>query len=153
MSSFSLGNYSEFGLIVAAVATTKGWLPSQWMVILAVALSMSFLLAAPLNAASSRIYQTLKRRLVKLEKNPLHSEDRLIPIGNPRFLILGMGRIGCGAYDELKIKFDGEILGIEHKQELTDFHQSEGRNVVQGDACDSDFWEQLGHALIWSSYC
>ncbi|NRD72423.1 cation:proton antiporter [Shewanella sp. VB17] len=146
MSSFSLGNYSEFGLIVAAVATTKGWLPSQWMVILAVALSMSFLLAAPLNAASSRIYQTLKRRLVKLEKNPLHSEDRLIPIGNPRFLILGMGRIGCGAYDELKIKFDGEILGIEHKQELTDFHQSEGRNVVQGDACDSDFWEQLGHA-------
>lgn len=146
MSSFSLGNYSEFGLIVAAVATSKGWLPSQWMVILAVALSISFLFAAPLNAASSRLYQKLQGRLIKLERHPLHPEDRPIPVGNPRFLILGMGRIGSGAYDELKANFDGEILGIEHKQELADFHQSEGRNVVQGDASDTDFWEKLDRA-------
>jgi predicted Kef-type K+ transport protein len=146
MSSFSLGNYSEFGLIVAAVATSKGWLPSQWMVILAVALSMSFLLAAPLNVVSSRLYQKYQRRLVKLEKHTLHPEDRPIPVGNPRFLILGMGRIGCGAYDELKATFDGEILGIEHKQDIADFHQSQGRNVVQGDASDTDFWEKLDHA-------
>ncbi|ACA84949.1 cation:proton antiporter family protein [Shewanella woodyi] len=146
MSSFSLGNYSEFGLIVAAVATSKGWLPSQWMVILAVALSISFLFAAPLNAASSRLYQKLQGRLIKLERHPLHPEDRPIPVGNPRFLILGMGRIGSGAYDELKANFDGEILGIEHKQDLADFHQSEGRNVVQGDASDTDFWEKLDRA-------
>lgn len=146
MTSFNLGNYSEFGLIVAAVATTKGWLPSQWLVILAVALSISFLLAAPLNAISSRLYQKYQGRLQKLEKHPLHPEDRQIPVGNPRFLILGMGRIGSGAYDELSAKFDGEILGIEHKQELVDYHKEHGRNVVQGDASDTDFWEKLEHA-------
>lgn len=146
MSSFNLGNYSEFGLIVAAVATSKGWLPSQWLIILAVALSISFLFAAPLNAISSRLYQKYQCRLQKLEKHPLHPEDRQIPVGNPRFLILGMGRIGSGAYDELSAKFDGEILGIEHKQELADYHKGQGRNVVQGDASDTDFWEKLEHA-------
>ncbi|MBL4815671.1 MAG: cation:proton antiporter [Shewanella sp.] len=146
MTSFNLGNYSEFGLIVAAVATSKGWLPPQWMVILAVALSISFLLAAPLNAISSRLYQKYQGRLQQLEKHPLHPEDRQIPVGNPRFLILGMGRIGSGAYDELAAKFDGEILGIEHKQDLVDYHQDLGRHVVQGDASDTDFWEKLEHA-------
>ncbi|MFV7782412.1 cation:proton antiporter [Shewanella marisflavi] len=146
MTSFNLGNYSEFGLIVAAVATSKGWLPEQWMVILAVALSLSFLFAAPLNASSARLYQKFQSRLQKLEKHPLHPEDRQIPVGNPRFLILGMGRIGSGAYDELANQFGGEILGIEHKQELVDFHREQGRNVVQGDASDTDFWEKLDRA-------
>jgi predicted Kef-type K+ transport protein len=146
MTSFNLGNYSEFGLIVAAVATSKGWLPAQWMVILAVALSLSFLFAAPLNTAANRLYQRFQSQLRKLERHPLHPEDRQIPVGNPRFLILGMGRIGSGAYDELANKFSGDILGIEHKQELVDFHRSEGRNVVKGDASDTDFWEKLDHA-------
>ena len=146
MTSFNLGNYSEFGLIVAAVAITKGWLPAQWMIILAVALSLSFLLAAPLNTAANRLYQRFQPGLRKLERHPLHPEDRQIPVGNPRFLILGMGRIGSGAYDELANKFSGEILGIEHKQELVDFHRSEGRTVVKGDASDTDFWEKLDHA-------
>ncbi|PVZ70273.1 cation:proton antiporter family protein [Pelagibaculum spongiae] len=146
LTSINLGNYSEFGLIVAAVATSKGWLPPQWMIILAVALSLSFLVAVPFNAASNRLYQKFQSRLQKLERHPLHPEDRPIHIGNPRFLILGMGRIGSGAYDELTSKFDGEILGIEHKQELVDFHQAAGRNIVKGDASDTDFWEKLNMA-------
>ncbi|MCK7629023.1 cation:proton antiporter [Shewanella sp. JNE10-2] len=146
LGSFNLGNFSEFGLIVAAVATSKGWLPSQWLVIIAVALSFSFLLAAPLNATVGNIYQRFQQRFVRFEKQPLHPEDRPIAIGNPRFLILGMGRIGSGAYDELRNKFEGEILGIEHKQELVDLHRANGRNVVKGDASDTDFWEKLDHA-------
>ncbi|OBT06760.1 potassium transporter Kef [Shewanella sp. UCD-FRSSP16_17] len=145
-ASFNLGNYSEFGLIVAAVAAQKGWLPAEWLIILAVALSISFLIAAPLNASVNRIYQRFQTTVTTLEKHPLHPEDRQIPVGNPRFLILGMGRIGSGAYDELRSKYKGEILGIEHKQDLVDFHRNEGRNVVQGDASDTDFWEKLERA-------
>ncbi|QSX36798.1 cation:proton antiporter family protein [Shewanella sedimentimangrovi] len=146
LASFNLGNYSEFGLIVAAVAASKGWLPSQWLVITAMALSFSFLLAAPLNKLVGSVYQRHQTRLRRMERHPLHPEDRQIPLGNPRFLILGMGRIGSGAYDELKHKFGGEILGIEHKQELVDKHRRLGRNVVQGDATDSDFWEKVERA-------
>ncbi|MGZ9899602.1 cation:proton antiporter domain-containing protein [Shewanella gaetbuli] len=146
LASFNLGNYSEFGLIVASVAAYKGWLPASWLIIIAVALSISFLFAAPLNTSVGKIYQRFQARLTKLEKHPLHPEDRQIKIGNPRFLIFGMGRIGSGAYDELRLRFDGEILGIEHKKEVVDFHLAEGRNVVQGDAGDTDFWEKLERA-------
>ncbi|WP_394129418.1 cation:proton antiporter [Shewanella maritima] len=145
-ASFNLGNYSEFGLIVAAVAAQKGMLPPEWLIIIAVALSLSFLVAAPLNGMVNRLYERYHAKLIAMEKYPLHPEDRPIRIGNPRFLILGMGRIGCGAYDEIKNQYNDEILGIEHKQELVDFHLSEGRNVVQGDASDTDFWEKLEHA-------
>ncbi|MGL5148838.1 MAG: NAD-binding protein, partial [Plesiomonas shigelloides] len=146
LTSFNLGNYSEFGLIVAAVAAAKGWLPSQWLIIIAVALSMSFLLAAPLNNLVGQIYQKYQKPLRRFERKSLHPEDRPIRIGNPRFLILGMGRIGAGAYDELKQRYGDEILGIEHKQDLAEFHRSVGRNVVQGDAADTDFWEKLDRA-------
>ncbi|MBR9729578.1 cation:proton antiporter [Shewanella intestini] len=145
-ASFNLANYSEFGLIVAAVAAHKGWLPPEWLIIIAVALSISFLVAAPLNASVNRIYQRFNAQLMSKERSPLHPEDRPINMGTPRFLILGMGRIGCGAYDELNSKYDAEILGIEHKQDLVDFHLNEGRNVVQGDASDTDFWEKLERA-------
>lgn len=146
LASFSLGNYSEFGLIVAAVAAHQGWLPAHWLVIIAVALSISFLLSAPLNATVSSLYQRYNTRLRQMERYPLHPEDRAIAIGNPRFLIIGMGRIGAGAYDELIAKFGSEVLGIEHKQELVEQHKNYGRNVVQGDAADIDFWEKLDSA-------
>ncbi|WP_350431916.1 cation:proton antiporter family protein [Shewanella sp. H8] len=146
LASFNLGSYSEFGLIVAAVAAHKGWLPPEWLIIIAVALSISFLFAAPFNKSASKIYLRYQAKLKKLERHPLHPEDRQIPIGNPRFLILGMGRIGSGAYDELRSKYTGEILGIEHKQELVDFHRSQDRHVVQGDAGDTDFWLKLERA-------
>lgn len=147
MTSFNLGNYSEFGLIVAAVATSKGWLPPQWLIIIAVALSFSFFLAAPLNAAANMFYQRYQLRFKRMERFPLHTEDRPIVIGSPKFLIFGMGRIGAGAYDELKAKFGDCVLGIEHKPELVQTHNEVyGRNVVQGDASDTDFWDKLDKA-------
>ncbi|MGD2167460.1 MAG: cation:proton antiporter, partial [Gammaproteobacteria bacterium] len=45
-ASLNLTNYSEFGLIVAAVGASNGWIESQWIVVIAVALSMSFAVAA-----------------------------------------------------------------------------------------------------------
>ena len=145
LSSFNLANYSEFGLIVAAVAISNGWLPHDWLIIIAVALSISFVIASHLNTKADIIYKKFQSILLTLQSNELHTEDSPIALGNPRFLVLGMGRIGSGAYDELKQKYDAEVLGIEHKQELVDFHRSQGRNVVQGDASDDDFWKKVEH--------
>jgi predicted Kef-type K+ transport protein len=50
LASLSLANYSEFGLIVGAIGVSNGWIGSQWLIIIAIALSMSFVLAAPLNS-------------------------------------------------------------------------------------------------------
>ncbi len=47
-SSLNLANYSEFGLIVGALSYAAGWLPKDWLAVFAIALSLSFILAAPM---------------------------------------------------------------------------------------------------------
>jgi Trk K+ transport system NAD-binding subunit len=60
-----------------------------------------------------------------------------------RAVIFGMGRIGSGAYDELKKSFGREICGVEHAPDRVDFNRAQGRNVILGDACDTEFWLKL----------
>ncbi|GAL32891.1 putative glutathione-regulated potassium-efflux system protein KefB [Vibrio maritimus] len=54
-------------------------------------------------------------------------------------LILGMGRIGSGAYDELFERYGKVCLGVEVREEAAKQHQQEGRNVIAGDATDLIF--------------
>ncbi|MBT4107999.1 MAG: potassium transporter Kef, partial [Proteobacteria bacterium] len=45
LTSLSLNNFSEFGLIVAAIGVSHNWLDPQWLVVMSIALSLSFLVA------------------------------------------------------------------------------------------------------------
>ncbi|GAL14842.1 putative glutathione-regulated potassium-efflux system protein KefB [Vibrio astriarenae] len=58
-------------------------------------------------------------------------------------IILGMGRIGSGAYDELYQRYGSRIMGVEVREDAARAHRQEGRNVIAGDATDSDFWERI----------
>ena len=44
LTTLNLTNYSEFGLIVAAIGVNAGWLSSEWLVVIAIALSSSFII-------------------------------------------------------------------------------------------------------------
>ena len=46
LGALSLANYSEFGLIVGAIGVREGMLGTYWLSVLAIALSISFLIAA-----------------------------------------------------------------------------------------------------------
>ncbi|GLP95763.1 cation:proton antiporter family protein [Paraferrimonas sedimenticola] len=143
LASLSLTNFSEFGLIVASVATYKGWLPPEFVVVLAIALSMSFLIAAPLNRYSEVMYQVWQPIWHRWQSSELSRDDQPIDLGKPKFIILGMGRIGGGAYDELVQRYGECVVGIDHKPELVQMHRDLGRNVIQGDAVDTDFWHKI----------
>ena len=41
-ASLNLANYSEFGLIVGAIALANGWLSGDWLVIIALAFFMNY---------------------------------------------------------------------------------------------------------------
>ncbi|MDX1707906.1 MAG: cation:proton antiporter, partial [Desulfobacterales bacterium] len=102
LGSLSLANYSEFGLIVAAIGETSGWISSEWLVIIAIALSTSFVLASPLNAAAHNIYRRFAESLKAYETQTRHPDDQPIDPGDAEIAIFGMGRVGTGAYDYLK---------------------------------------------------
>jgi hypothetical protein len=140
LASFSLANYSEFGLIVGAIATANGWIGSEWLMITAIALSITFVLAAPLNTHADRIYKRFSSGLKRFETRTRHPTDAPIDAGDAEIAIFGMGRLGTTAYDAM-IERHGEIaVGIDFDHETVKHHQDIGRNVIFGDPTDPDFW-------------
>ncbi|MEK7322674.1 MAG: cation:proton antiporter, partial [Pseudomonadota bacterium] len=61
LASLSLATYSEFGLIVMSMAVARGWFGVEWLVIMAVAVALSFVFAAPLNRYAHDLYRLLER--------------------------------------------------------------------------------------------
>ncbi len=143
LSSLTLLNYSEFGLIVSGLSYKLGWLPGEMMVAIALAVSLSFIIAAPINNISHKIYRYTSPWLRERADEKLHFRDKRINSGNAQVLILGMGRIGTGAYDEIRTRYGKISLGIETRSDVVHTHRQSGRNVIQGDATDSDFWERI----------
>ena len=141
--SLGLGSYSEFSLIVAALGVKQGWLPIEWLLIMALCISLSFAVAAPFNMRSESVYRRFKPFWSVFSTARQHPRDKLLATGAARVLIVGMGRVGSGAYDQLAPQFDHQVLGIEHDPARVDEHRAQGRNVLLGDAADSDFWLKL----------
>ncbi len=146
LTASCLANYSEFGLIVAGIGVSADWLDPRWLTIIAIALSISFVAASPLNAASHNLYARFKSLLTRFETRKLHPEDQPLETGKAQVLIFGMGRIGSGAYDYVREKFGDVVAGIEVDYEKVVQHRALGRRVVHGDATDSDFWERARQA-------
>ncbi|MFV0575598.1 MAG: cation:proton antiporter [Vibrio sp.] len=143
LASLTLLNYSEFGLIVSGIAYKLGWLPGEMMVAIALAVSLSFIISAPINNMSNNIYRSSSKWLREQAEEKLHLKDKRINPGQAQVLILGMGRIGTGAYDEIRTRYGKISMGVETKADVVQSHRRSGRNVIQGDATDSDFWERI----------
>ncbi len=143
MASFSLLNYSEFGLILGGLAYKMGWMGDDILVALALSVSMSFIVAAPINRKGHELYQKSAKWLKEQTAENLHIKDRRINPGHAQILILGMGRIGTGAYDDLRERYGKISLGVEVREDAAHEHRTQGRNVIAGDATDSDFWERI----------
>ncbi|NLR94705.1 MULTISPECIES: cation:proton antiporter family protein [Flammeovirga] len=141
--SLILMNYSEFGLIVGGLAYKMGWLPGELLVSIAIAVSLSFLISSPINNWSNEVYLGLSQ--FKKEGNRLNSMDKMIDIANAKILVVGMGRIGSGVYDEMQKQFGGLVLGVEVNEHTVEKQLNEGRNVIQGDAVDNDLWERINN--------
>ncbi|KNZ33171.1 MAG: potassium transporter Kef [Methylibium sp. NZG] len=143
LSTLSLTNYSEFGLIVAALAAASGWLSAEWLVVISLAVAGSFVLAAPLNSASERIYTRLKGPLAPLQATSLLAADQPIAVDQVDAVVLGLGQIGSGAYLRLSEGHGLRVLGVDSDAAKLEAHKAAGRRVIEGDAVDSDFWDKL----------
>jgi predicted Kef-type K+ transport protein len=143
MTSLSLGTYSEFGLIVGAVGVSAGWLSDQWLLIIAVAAAMTFIIASPVNSAAPSIYDRLRSKLLRFQSDRRLPEERPVYVPNAEVLILGMGRVGTGTYDALVGELGDRLVGVDVDPDTVQRHVEEGRNVVRGDPTDLDFCERV----------
>ncbi len=143
-SGLALSNYSEFGLIVAVLAVQEGMLAEQWLTVLAVAMAMSLFIAAPLNKRANVIYRRFATQLQRFERDRLMVAEHRIDLGDADIVILGMGRIGSGAYSYLSEHYPGRIVGVEESCEKALQLEKQGIRCVAGDASDLDFLEGTG---------
>ena len=142
LTSLNLANYSEFGLIVGAVGVKGGWLGSEWLIIFAVALSLSMICSSPAATFATTIYSRWNNFWCRLETKRRLPEDEVIDIGDARIVVFGMGRIGTAAFFNLQSHYGNEVAGVDFDEERVAYHRQSGRSIFLGDAIDYDFWQR-----------
>ncbi len=143
LSAMELSSYSEFGLIVASMAIAAGWLGQQWLVIIALALTLSFVLAAILNAYAHSLYAKLEQFLLRYQSPTRLAVDVPPDLAGAEILIAGMGRVGSGAYETMRETFGDKVIGIDANQNAVHWHQERANKVILGDAEDLEFWQAV----------
>lgn len=143
LSSLVLGNYSEFGLIVGAMAVSLGVISDQWLVVLAIATSISFVITSIAYSSSHQQYTHLKNRLKTFEKDRRLKEDIYPVINDADFLVVGMGRVGKGAFQSLNKLANARVWGMDADALKVAKLQKKGFNIILGDGEDIDLWENL----------
>ncbi len=141
LATLNLSNYSEFGLIVAAIGAANGWIEASWLVVISIALSLSFVVAAPLTKRDDKIYSDYRPFWQKHQRAERLADDQLMDTGNATIAIFGMGRVGTGAYDKMCELRGNTVVGIDFNAERVQQLRQQGRHVLRGDPSDADFWE------------
>ena len=143
LSTVGLANYSEFGLIVAAVGVGAGLIEQQWLLIIALALSFSFVIGSIFNARAHSLYSMMEGYLYRYESSQRLPGDYVPELGEAEVLIAGMGRVGSGAYLSMRDAIGDKVCGIDADVDSVKWHQQAGHNVILGDAEDADFWREV----------
>ncbi len=139
LAALSLATYSEFGLIVAQIAAEDGLMSHDWVTAIALALSLSFFVATPLNRRTTDIYNRLQSPLHRFERSGREDEMPVTPAA-AEIVIVGAGRVGLGAYQFMSTRYPGNVLSVEENTEKAAQHIANGVTCVKGDGNDRDFW-------------
>lgn len=147
LSSAVLANASEFGLIVGALGASKGWISNEWLVVLAISVSLSFVLASPFNLRAHHLFGRWAVWLGRFERDKRLPDDRPIEFERPpKAVVIAMGRVGTAAYDALRGHFGDGVVGLDASPAVVERQNADGRTVVLGDATDPDFYARLNPA-------
>ncbi|WP_307816435.1 cation:proton antiporter domain-containing protein [Nocardioides limicola] len=140
LSGVVLAQFSEFGLIVAAVGHSAGWIDEEWVVVIAVAVALSFTVAGALNGQARRIADAATARM---PEDAGTAEDADQEIDDANVLVIGMGQIGVGALQRFRDHWEWEAVGVEHDPQRATQLRDEGLNVITADATDAEFWQRM----------
>jgi len=129
-----------------------GLLAPQWLAVLAILLSLSFIVSSLLVNVRDHLYQQWHSTLRRFERATRLEEEQELDLAHIKVVVFGMGRMGTAAYNAMLNDFGEHLVGVEIDTDKTRRHQTEGRNVINGDATNPDFWTRaplLLEGLKW----
>ncbi len=139
-ASISLTNFSEFALIVGALAVKTNWITNDWLIIIALAISFSFIISSILNSRAHILFK--KRQDYICSFGDVHANDE-IHFDDAQILIIGMGTVGTNIYDKIAESYSEKIIGIDSDDTRIKQHLKRKRNVALHDATNTDFWDNV----------
>jgi len=143
LTSLIMSNYSEFGLIVAAVAVSVGMITDEWLVIIALSVSFSFVITSIIYKHSHRLYRDFNTKLIRWQKDQVLPEDQYPSFNKVDVLVIGMGRVGKGAFSALSKVIGKAVIGMDADAEKIARLKDDGYRVITGDGENIDLWENL----------
>ena len=143
LAAVYLTNFSEFGLIVVAIGVANDWIGHDWLVILAIAMSLSFAIAAGLSKVSHPLYARYRSIWRRYQTTERLADDRLVDVQSATIAVIGMGGVGTGAYDGMRELHGDAVVGIDIDPITVQNQNADNRNVLLGDPADADFWDRV----------
>ena len=143
LAGLSLMNYSEFGLIVVSVGVSAGLLEPVWLVEMSIAVALSFVVSALVNGRGHLMVEKIAARLPAQDERSLNPEERHGDAGDAEVVVIGMGRVGFAAYQRLTDHYRLRVVGVDYDGPRIQRLAAEGLRVIEGDATDLYFWNQL----------
>jgi voltage-gated potassium channel Kch len=117
-------------------------------VIIAIALSITFVAASSLNARAHWLNDWLGPWLRRFQTHSRRPDDIPIDPGEATIMVFGMGRVGVGAYDAMRERHGDTVLGVDSDPAVVGEQNEAGRSVILGAATDADFWERAPTAGV-----
>lgn len=144
LASSALTNYSEFGLIVCSFAVEYSLIESSWLTTLALVISFSFISSAVLNGHVEKLYLRYSKKLKRFQHENLHPLERDLDIGDANVLVIGMGRVGQGAYKTFSEEMsEYKPLAIEVNPKVIEELNEKKVKTIYGNATSPDFWQRI----------
>lgn len=143
LSAMALMNFSEFGLIVAKICVDKNWMEPDWLVAIALSVTISFILSSFIFKHAHYYFGKYKPSIIKYEvADTVNNTCPNLPV-SAEVLVVGMGRVGSGSYDALAKQIGSRVWGVDADSDRIEKHKLENRSVALADAEDIEFWEQV----------
>ena len=143
LAALALGNYSEFGLIVSFLCVKAGWLSDEWVVILALSVSLSFVLTSVSYRSAHDLYARWKTHVRRFELPQRLPEDQVYRPSSAEILVVGTGRVGLGAFQSMHKLVGDRVWGMDANRDQIARQREAGMHVFAGDAENADIWEAI----------
>jgi len=96
-----------------------------------------------LNAKAHELYERLESFLCRFETAKRLPDDLPPDIGDAEVLVVGMGRVGRGAYRTMAETYGSQVCGVDVDSSNVARLKQQNYNVIVGDAEDIDFWRNV----------
>ena len=148
LSALALSNFSEFGLIVATISVSNRWLSKEWLVILALAVAISFVITNLLYRYAHIFFSHHKEFFHQFERDECLAEDIFCQPHEAPIVVIGMGRVGIGAYRAISEHGNKLVWGLDAEPEKVNWLSTQNIQAYCGDAEDAFFWERINLANL-----